>query len=74
MDDPICDLCGRPKSAHCEFVERVVNRPPGCVCEIREWGNPSDIPPVCDSFKAWHEDLDICTKCEHDEACHQRPA
>lgn len=34
-----------------------------------EWGNPAELPPICDSFVGNHSKN--CEKCEHDYECHK---
>lgn len=55
---------------HCgEKLEPEVKRPDGCICDNNEWGDPYNLPPVCDKFEADHVGMN-CTRCEHDYECH----
>lgn len=55
---------------HCgEQLEQDVKRPDGCICDNNEWGDPFNLPPVCDKFEADHVGMN-CTRCEHDYGCH----
>ena len=37
---------------HCgERIEPEVKRPDGCICDANEWGDPYNLPPVCDKFE-----------------------
>lgn len=74
MSENPCKNCGREEDEHCTF-EPIPARP-GCVCETESWGNPSDIPAVCDNFVNDPEHLGevYCLNCEHDEGCHSTPS
>lgn len=67
IDRPPCLICGADEHAHHNY-EPVV-RPPGCVCNWRDWGHPEAIPPVCE--KHLGPPLNHCDKCEHDLECHK---
>lgn len=55
---------------HCgERIEPEVKRPDGCICDVYEWGDPYNLPPVCDKFEG-HNIGQNCTRCEHDYECH----
>lgn len=64
----LCAVCGQPEEDHHEFVP--IKWPAGCVCDNQTWGNPAEVPSVCDSYKG--DGVSYCSKCEHDEACHAR--
>lgn len=50
-------------------LEPEVKRHEGCVCDNMEWGDPYNLPPVCDKFDG--DDVGKnCTRCEHDYECH----
>ena len=66
----ICIHCGLPESEHHEFEP--VLKPAGCVCDHREWGNPSAIPPVCKEHRG--DPSKNCKECEHDKECHSQQA
>jgi hypothetical protein len=55
---------------HCgERIEPEVKRPDGCICDANEWGDPYNLPPVCDKFEGDNVGQN-CTRCEHDYECH----
>lgn len=64
-----CAVCGEPKCAHDEHEFKPVCAPVACVCDPMEWGDPSRIPGVCDSFDGVTGGQ--CEKCEHSYECHQ---
>ncbi len=68
QDDLPCVHCDGLKEDHHEYEPPKI--PEGCVCDVLEWGDPTDIPRVCGSF----ENMDyepLCRNCEHEEACHK---
>lgn len=62
-------VCPHCRKEVIELVE-VLNRPYGCKCDPMEWGEPDNIPPVCDSFKPSVVDNNMCDRCEHNKECH----
>lgn len=64
-----CKHCGIEESSHCEF-EAAFERPHGCNCEPRDWGNPSKIPAVCAAWKDDPVETGYCLTCEHERECH----
>ena len=67
-DCGVCATCGEEQCQHHEFVA-LVRPSPHCCCEVREWSDPSNIPPVCDGFEGADGQAN-CQKCEHDKECH----
>lgn len=66
MEITHCPHCGGS-------LERIVNRPIGCICDENEWNDPLNLPPVCNSFEG--DDIGgHCIRCEHDYACHTHDA
>lgn len=63
----ICVHCGLSEDEHCRF-EAVVRPSPECCCDVKEWGNPQKIPPVCSEWIG--ENDENCNVCEHDRECH----
>lgn len=61
----ICPTCGQE-------IEPKYEVPLGCVCDPRDWGNPLDIPQVCQSWDGPNGD-GLCRNCEHLEGCHSLP-
>ena len=61
-----CGVCGEWECSHHEFTPRI--RPAGCCCDGQEWGDPANIPPVCESHQG--DPGKNCQRCEHDAACH----
>ena len=47
----------------------LTHRPPGCVCDPREWYD-NDIPPPCSEFRPCAGEPDLC-ECEHRKECHK---
>ena len=74
-EGPPCIHCGKSKADHCEYEPAKV--PDGCVCDPMEWGNPLEIPEICDNFTEDNDtesdcyDPERCISCEHDKACHE---
>lgn len=64
----ICAECEQHQCLHHEFVPAKI--PAACQCDIMEWGEPTNIPPVCDHFDPEPDDDERCKNCEHDKACH----
>lgn len=63
----VCAECGIYECVHHAFVP--LNRPSDrCVCNTNEWIDPSNIPPVCDTYIG--DGTNNCTTCEHDQECH----
>lgn len=62
-DAPHCGTCTCKHSAQ---------RPPGCVCNAGEWGDPTHLPPICDEHKGDRDEN--CDECEHDFECHPQLA
>lgn len=71
-DDLVCKKCSRLKSEHCEYEP--IEVPEGCVCDPYDWGDPTNIPDVCEKFRPCEDEnfSGMCAVCEHDEACHKR--
>ena len=70
--DPPCRKCGRKKVEHCDFEP--VEIPDGCVCDPRDWADPTGVPGICSKFEAdYSEDWpsNMCSRCEHDYECHK---
>lgn len=65
----ICAHCGGAEADHHAFVP--IRIPDGCQCEPRDWGDPTNIPAVCEAFAPMSGDHDVCATCEHDAACHR---
>lgn len=64
-----CRICLEPKREHHDFEPYPV--PKCCVCDPREWGNPSSIPPVCKEYEAdLGDEQALCGHCEHLPNCH----
>ncbi len=63
----ICAKCGLTKEEHHDF--QPIEVPDGCVCNIKEWGNPRKIPPICSNYV---DDNGLCKNCEHEEKCHKK--
>lgn len=66
-----CRLCGLPEQEHHVFAP--INAPKGCVCDMESWGDPTNIPAVCEHFTPGDRDHGVCRTCEHDKACHAKP-
>ena len=62
----LCLICGKPKSAHHEFIPA----PAECVCDKKEWLGAHYIPGICMEFVSDPSYPDICDHCEHDKECH----
>lgn len=76
-DDLECIHCGALKEEHHEYEAPAI--PDGCVCDPREWGDPTEIPAVCEAFVPMGsldtpEADDICKTCEHEQPCHRKHA
>lgn len=70
----ILALMGTERATECPHCGSVIepanyNRPTGCVCNVREWADPENIPTVCDGFVGENHDIN-CGRCEHDYECH----
>jgi hypothetical protein len=72
-----CVYCDAWKCEHHEF--QAVKRPAHCVCDRMEWGDPTNLPPVCSKYMPSKEpgadayapsDSGRCAACEHDKECH----
>jgi hypothetical protein len=64
----ICAVCGKGECEHHPFM--AVNKPEGCVCDPNSWGDPTNLPPVCDEYKG--DGIENCMTCEHDKECHKK--
>ena len=74
----LCPCCKTEVSR--EDLIEVYDLPPGCKCNPHDWGDPDDIPPVCNAFLPMNdieragrwtsERIDICGHCEHERKCH----
>lgn len=65
----ICPHCW--EAVEPEDLEVFYKVPKGCICEPRDWGDPDNIPPVCNAFLPVSDvEIDICSHCEHDRGCH----
>lgn len=62
-----CIHCGLPEADHHTY-KPARRASPGCRCEARTWGDPTDIPPVCDAYEG--DDDGYCSRCEYDQDCH----
>lgn len=68
-----CLLCGLPRAEHHRFTP--IRSPIGCTCDPMEWGDPGNIPDVCDKYIPPPEgSMGVCQTCEHDLACHKEAA
>lgn len=73
--DDECRECGRLRSEHHAFVP--ITKPAGCICDIYDWGDPTNIPTPCATYTPERdgERLDkLCLVCEHPEECHPKAA
>ena len=68
MSDPICKICGLPRSEHHEFEP--VHIPDGCKCDPLDWRD-GKILPVCEKFVYDPNYIGLCLTCEHPEECHK---
>jgi hypothetical protein len=66
---PVCKICGLEEHEHHNFEPRG-NSPKGCKCDVDDWRDPTNIPPVCSSFKPDPEWPQQCLTCEHGDDCH----
>ena len=73
MSELLCKHCDRPAREHHQF-EPVYIVPPGCLCDGAGWRDPTNIPPVCQSFGPMPGSTHLCVVCEHSEACHKGAA
>ena len=45
--------------------------PKGCICNPKEWGDPTNIPPICSNWGPMEAPDDVlCVHCEHERGCH----
>ena len=67
-----CPHCNREVDAD-DLVESPINMPEGCVCNPKEWCDPTNIPPICPQFSPMDApDERLCRGCEHEEPCHAK--
>ena len=82
INDPICNLCQKPKSEHKTIIDRDDNEtwlvcgefeaeivvPEGCVCH--NWsGSPTEI---CGLYSSpYPKEWQSACSCGHDKACHK---
>jgi len=65
----MCQYCLQPEDDHHHFKPVLI--PLTCKCDPRDWGNITDVPDVCDSFKPIETPDDrYCQTCAHDKRCH----
>ncbi len=56
---------------YCECTPEV-RLPEGCVCGLDgSWGDPLNVPAVCNSYVGDNNDPCFRKGCEHDRACHK---
>lgn len=63
-----CRHCGLPEDEHHYFEPYSI--PYGCKCDPEDWGDPGNIPYVCEGFVLKSEWPGQCGRCEHLEECH----
>ena len=65
----VCPHC--KEEVEMDELEEVFKTPHGCICEPRDWGDPDNIPPICNTFLPVSViEIDICSHCEHERGCH----
>ena len=66
----ICKHCGEPEAFHHEFEP--MTRPDGCTCDPRDWVDPANVPPICQTYVVRVTDDGTCATCEHHIECHTK--
>lgn len=52
-------------------LDEIPTRPDQCHCDLNDWDDPFNIPPICNVFIPMSEDEpELCKKCEHLKECH----
>ena len=64
----ICRHCRGYEEDHHAFEP--IRIPAGCVCDWRDWGDPTNIPAICKRFVKDEADSSFCENCEHERECH----
>lgn len=66
----ICRVCGLPEEKHHVFEPYIVHK--NCKCDPEDWGDPSNIPKICDNYEECEEEYykGVCKNCEHLKECH----
>lgn len=73
MKPLICRHCGQEEHEHHAFEP--IKIPEGCKCDWDDWGDPINIPPVCDEWtEGPYSDPSLCGNCEHPRECHKERA
>lgn len=65
----LCPCCH--EEVRISGLKKKPTRPDQCHCDLNDWDDPFNIPPICNVFIPWSEDEpELCKKCEHLKECH----
>ena len=66
----VCLDCDETEEDHHKFNPIMI--PESCICDHRDWGDPSTVPDVCGgTFVAGGYEVNTCSKCHHEPGCHK---
>ena len=65
----LCPCCGEEVRIY--ELKKKPKAPDQCHCDPKDWGDPYNIPPICNVFIPMsEEEPELCKKCEHLKECH----
>jgi hypothetical protein len=70
MPKTLCPHCLHEIHGYSDLIE-IYQKPDGCICDPLDWGDPDEIPPICEKFEPNTDQELFCVNCEHEKGCHR---